>query len=841
MERVILRKFFATFFAVFSVLQFSAIAARSTVSVNGGTKVASSTTNSLVDNECQDSYFGCMDAFCMVDNISGGRCQCSNKHTDLSAQFNALLEQEERADTIAEYGVDFVKDSNLLEEVEKIANDAKPKAKEPKQKSLSRADWDNMFAVQDEEEEEEFVDDEDISNKHGDDLYIAADKMCVEQTPSKCQSTVDMLKMMYAQKIKSDCVAFENSIKQNKLAVNEKVANAEKTVRDAALAEFENANKYGLGQCTRAFKQCMQTTAGCGGDFVNCVSWSANENVSKDGAKVEIAGALSSVEISASTMDALSAKRVLCDSVLENCVNVRDDVWGTFLREISDVLKMAEATAENNLRSSCIKTISDCYIKACREHMDVNDPEGSYDMCLSRPENYKSFCKIELEPCLAATGGSYEKPSESRLWVGVLAELASLRVDACNKEFKACIQDEDRCGEDYSQCIGLDGEDIALLCPDDKLTACYYEYDNNKETVRETLARVADGIMAEVHFALTEACEKAVDDAMFKTCGSVDNCNELLVGNGVGGRSLELQFCEYDATKNQYTNCKQTVEGVSDNELGKTIRNADLSKTEHEAHGFSGVMTGQIEWNLLSALPDNSGVISVDEYVKQLDGFSEMDSKVQDKIKTEVGALGNAIKDTIAAIESDAYVQFCMTGRTVSGLVKNNGFEQFIGKSDNPTFPNITQIARMKIINGAIVSAQTNYHNKYAELTEAEVNGIYTLNKRYAEINEANRVFDEQDANRKRCMELGEKAAFSMNKSGSGAKYKIERNHGNDEKLVGWSAESTYNFKRQVTTTFNMDKMICTKCTRTQACDYEKSNWCKVWDKEQEECTDIQY
>ena len=51
--------------------------------VNTGTKISAAKTNNLVDEDCQDIYFGCMDAFCIVDNVSGGRCQCSNKHRDL--------------------------------------------------------------------------------------------------------------------------------------------------------------------------------------------------------------------------------------------------------------------------------------------------------------------------------------------------------------------------------------------------------------------------------------------------------------------------------------------------------------------------------------------------------------------------------------------------------------------------------------------------------------------------------------------------------------------------------------------------------------------------------------
>ena len=32
--------------------------------------------------------------------------------------------------------------------------------------------------------------------------------------------------------------------------------------------------------------------------------------------------------------------------------------------------------------------------------------------------------------------------------------LAAMRVDSCTAELKNCLQDKDRCGSDYTQCVG---------------------------------------------------------------------------------------------------------------------------------------------------------------------------------------------------------------------------------------------------------------------------------------------------------------------------------------------------------------------------------------------------
>ena len=54
-------------------------AAATKKAINMGTKVATATENTVISKDCQNAYYGCMDAFCMLDNASGGRCQCNDR------------------------------------------------------------------------------------------------------------------------------------------------------------------------------------------------------------------------------------------------------------------------------------------------------------------------------------------------------------------------------------------------------------------------------------------------------------------------------------------------------------------------------------------------------------------------------------------------------------------------------------------------------------------------------------------------------------------------------------------------------------------------------------------
>ena len=859
--------------------------------ISKGTKVAAATNNILVDAECQESYFGCMDAFCIVENVSGGRCQCSNKHIELSARLKEIMDMDNQTYAITTYGVEHIELGQAANDVlgaserafDKAMKDANDESvvdgKDKKSSTLSFAEWNSRFSSQNDDEDDDIyqLDADDIANKKGDELYKAAMGMCFEQTPAKCKESEDMLKMLYVQKIRSDCAAFENSLNKQETESYVKLEDAKRNVRDAALTELKNTNKYNLGECALEFKKCMRGENVCGEDWTGCVTLAAAENMENDkvgsvAKQVKIQGELSSVTIAATSMDALLAKKPLCEHVMNECVKEKDNVWDVFVKDVVTSIKTAELAAESDMRTNCLSNISQCYIKGCKDNMDPKDPEGSYDMCLSRPDNYKAFCKVELEPCLNATGGSYENPDKSSLWRAVLARLASMRVDACTDEFKKCLQDDDRCGKDYSKCIGLDNDDVAGICPEDKLTACYKEYNNEKEAVRESLERIAQGVLLNVDNELLKACEKAVTEAMFKVCGTEDNC-DALIDTTAGTHSLKLQWCEYDGKK--YSNCKEEAAAITDVELGKTTRDSNLNKELHERHYFIGKFDGQIYWDYLNVADDGIGLVGVADYDQATKKIIDMDAAARARVRTEIETLHSSIRNAISAIESDPKVQYCISGRQIEGITLDDDFVQLIGKAGNARFPNLTSNYRRIITISALHKTRDNYFNKYDELVSKYARGSVDLSERMMEIENINDKQNRADPARIACISIGEGDSFGKGSNSSLSKFnqkqatigfeptstglwgaialggaqsanatrQLNRNSGSDNKLVGYSSESSYTYKRQVTTTFSMDTLICHKCIRSQKCKTIGAglDHCKKWADEEEECTDIQF
>lgn len=856
--------------------------------IGTGTTVAAANENVVVSEACRQKYYGCMDSFCMLDNDSGGRCICSDKNAeydDILAQIEALDLQSYQ---MATYGVERIEMgdaadvaiANANAVAQSIMNDT---SKEKEKKSLDLTSW---LSPVDFSSDDVFADtgtlQSPIEGKEGDALFSASNQICVQQMP-ECESELSMLQLMYAQQIRSDCTAYENSLKQQKNASAQKLYAAEQALREAALEQYQSANKYDLGQCTVEFKNCMISTGGCGEDFSGCASIAAFDSTSTRGNKkastYEIQGTVTSIEIQASTYDILLSKKPLCESVTKQCQLVADQVWDTFLKEVAPQVKSAELIAENNARQNCIGNISSCFQQACKDTMDPNDPDGSYDLCLTRPETMLNLCQVPLNACGISTA-SAEDAQESDIWDFVVARLASMRVNSCTAQFKECLQSTDRCGEDYTQCIGLDTDTIMRMCPYDTLVGCqqvYGETDIRGEAVYDELYSVAQGIFLNIDNNLLEECQNAANEAMIKVCGDTENCNSLTVDENIGARSLEYKICEYSNSDNSldinYSACRTDVSQILDSELGRV--EGGTTTGLGDVTPFAGVIDGLIYWESVE-IDEDGRLISVDDYLnnvekKEITGGAVSVNPVQkEKISSELAVLQSNIDSAINAIEADPQVQFCMTGRTVDGI--NNRTVVDRSGSTKGRFPELTKQMRMIIANAALKSAKDNYYKKYDELNDRMLQDYTTIGERVAEIEGENALDARRELAREACVTLSEFSslpkspeppantfgkmlavtsgvlalAFIGYGDSNGNDVTLAEGDLSERQMVGSTQLNQWNYKETITSTFEWDTLVCHKCTRTQQCSKIKNPWfgnkyCKTWADPVETCTDTQF
>ena len=741
--------------------------------INMGTKIASATANTVVSQECQDAYFGCMDSFCMLENTAGGRCKCSDKSIEYDAMLAEIQNKDQQSYMLQTEGVSLLKMGKSADDVYAMAQQAADKVMAEKKKDTETTKkpkvdlslWDNdLFGDAEIFEEEGDVLIGDLTARTGDKMHATAAKICTNQVPTQCKSAVQMLRMVYAQKIESDCAAYQNGLKQQQLESDQKLLAARQSLRDTALEKFEEENKYKTaGDCAAEFGRCMQREENCGQGFKSCVTFSAQDNMTKGQTKQKTLDGFqySRIKLAASTMDQLLSKKPFCDSVLDQCVKVKDQVWNVFLNSFAPTIKTAEIDVETDLRNNCVSEITKCFRDGCAERMDPNSDgdQASYDMCLSNPELLKSLCKPKLEPCLLATGGTYDDAESSILWQSVLAALASYKVDVCTTEIKDCLLSEDRCGKDYSKCIGLNSSDIIDLCPYQKLTACMSE-KKDADTVREYVVQVAQGIALDIDEGLSKACESALTEAMYKYCGDTTTCPNAVVDDNVfKDVGLSVQFCEkktdWEASHNGQTttddeqpgwrsalqkakdalaDAKATIEELK-NAAGQTgvavdARNEYVCKDDIYSFSDEDMVGGKVMPRLVNQVDMASLYTDMDFMYAEREKFEPVDANAmvfnklggenykspdqtmsfynEETLDKIIRTMNSNFRRIVNTIESDPKITYCTSGRKVQGFEEGT----FITKNstENPRYPNLTRNIRSIIANDLLASADTKYY-----------------------------------------------------------------------------------------------------------------------------------
>ena len=495
-----------------------------------------------------------------------------------------------------------------------------------------------------------------------------------------------------------------------------------------------------------------------------------------------------------------------------------------------------------------------------------------------------NLCQVPLNACGINTTSAAEA-QESDIWDFVVARLASMRVNSCSAQFKECLQSEDMCGEDYSQCIGLDTDTIMRMCPYDTLVGCQQVYGDNEirgDAVYEELYSIAQGIFLNIDNNMLEQCQKAVDESMIRVCGDTEDCTNLTIDENIGSRSLEYKICEYtnsaDGLDINYSMCRNNISQIMDSELGR-VTDGSTAGELGAVTPFAGVIDGIIYWDSVE-IGEDGRLISVDQYLENI-GDTNADAETRDKLSSELAVLQSNIDAAINTIEADPQVQYCMTGRTVEGV----GGRSVVDRSNTTTgrFPQLTQQVRMIIANAALKAAKDNYYAKYDELTDKMMDDYVTLGERLSEIEGENALDARRDLARQACVNFAELsslpkspnppkssfgkilsavaiagAAVAIPFTGGLSSFAIAGvmsgvsagvgvaaagaaiagigllgNAGSGDangadtsgqlQLAGSKSLNQWNYKETITTTFDWETLVCHKCTRTQQCSKTKN------------------
>jgi len=649
------------------------------------TSVISTTTNvrqkvtptGLFDQTCYDTYFSCMDQFCIVDNANGGACGCSDDNAGYQAALANIDKQNQNATQLSTVEVEKIQaganadiifgndrqydaQGNVITQQKKDAATAAQNS-QAAALALFNAPIDTSDAV--------FSNADDISTLTGSALYAAAADLCRTRLPDTCARDVALLTPLYTTQIKNDCAAFANAVKKLQATADQTLASAQKDVRDALSASFQAANKYDRGTCLINFKTCMLWPDVCGADWSRCAQYVAAENAqiaTKSTAGTKIVST-DKYNISASTSEMLNSKRNMCESVLDQCVAVRDLVWPDFIRDIAPELHLAELNLESNYRQNCMDTISQCAIKSCNTDFGGQEKSQPMEACLARPEILRAACKVQIDPC---------ERMEPQIWSYVLDKLAALSVDACTQEVKDCFTDSGRCGSDFSQCIGMDFNAMHQMCPVDLLVVCKH---GKSDFSLSDIDGMLMGFFLNVDNSELQNCQNLVTAKMTEICGSTTDCNKFAADDTLGSNSVHSQ------------------------KIGDLYRVTGMITFGRimVGNGMPGAASVKDAGKQLAA-----GEIGVADYIDQVRSANKAvpdADAIIGNIEAELNNIAGTINRTIDLIGSDPKIQFCVSGRDMS---------QITGKDEKTTarFPNLLNQVKMVIASAALRQANDNYN-----------------------------------------------------------------------------------------------------------------------------------
>ena len=737
--------------------------------INMGTKVAETKENTMIDQECRDAFYGCMDSMCKLDNASGGRCRCDDRVTDLDKVLDFIMDLNSQIETIQVDGVRRVQMGEDADAVLAMAKDASKKAlkednsqglvKIPEEKekkiqnlnlntaSLSSGLFDTDVFEDEEEGEKVELLDENFGNKKGAELKNAALKMCVAGLSDNCKKFSMMLQGAYSAQIKSDCVAYENGLKEQKITAEANYKTAERALRDAALEAYQNKNKYkSEGECAFAFKECMMEDQNCGSDWSKCVINPLVATADEQQKVKSITTGATKVDINAVTYDMLHSKfeSGACIKVLNQCQNLnKNKVWETFVVSVAAELKSAELSAEDNRRRNCVNNVVECISGQCSQN-GAEEGSDQWVSCAFSNSIWQGACKVTLDQC-----GADDPSMLDGIKANITAVLSSKRVDECTKQVKECLLSESACGKDYTACVGLSTQQIMDLCPTDKLVACMTDetYSGKESEVLAYVAKVAQGLAMNIDSNMLKQCQEAATAAFKEICGDDEGCPNVKIDEFIAKGDLSVSLC-----KEGTSTCHEDPYAFNANDVLKglittrVIGQVDIDSILYNVSRVTSVQDTKdvkgkdIRKDIQKKGKENNKTSTASEEVSHK-VFYANNPKVSSSagysmatLNKLLAALNNAYDRTIKEIEATPKVQYCMTGRN---------FQQFSDKQDAASqakvkarFPDLTKSIRGKIARELLSKVYEPYYTALDEINDDQkVEDLRdSLNKRIAEV-----------------------------------------------------------------------------------------------------------
>lgn len=400
--------------------------------------------------QCREAYATCMDQFCANANDTYRRCYCSQRFSefrDTEAALDAvklLLQQfednnlnavdktaaEVNAMYTATVGEAAIKNDvsgaqSILTEVTDILS-GKKKPGEDNEKNTLNSElglldidediWGGSSSIFDNE-----IQRTNITDLEGQALYNETNKQCMELVKDVCSSeaVLNMATSSYNIMIVQDCNVYERKIDTQREAVMDTVRQAEKILRQARLEEYREHNSADVNECLTKVRTAMMQDTACGENYKRCLDYTGNYidqngNAIYSAALFKLTNLIDLYGGDGMSSDILGMnpnynrwfddeKRMFVTTALDSCRDIADTVWREFKRTAIIEIAQAQEAKLEEVRSSCVTTITECYDNQSGQMKDMEKNTAEVAGAIG-VQAARAMCAEKVMACAAVYG-----------------------------------------------------------------------------------------------------------------------------------------------------------------------------------------------------------------------------------------------------------------------------------------------------------------------------------------------------------------------------------------------------------------------------------------------------
>ena len=536
---------------------------------------------------CRESYATCMDQICANADDTYRRCVCSDRYTQfrnienaldqamvMLAQFqdnNLNVVDKTAAEVEAMYSAtvgemaiksDTSAAAQMLDEISNLLSGKSTSSPySGSANSLGILDLDfstDLGDIWSNDVSSIFSSGgQDMSTLEGTALFNAAQNQCVKLSQDACENDAafSMSRSSYNILINQDCNLYETKLNTNREKVAKAIRLAEQYLREARLEEYRSHNSADVNECIAKVRDAILQDTACGENYKRCLDpTGAYINGATGDAiysprlfqlekTISLEGVTTSGNVNTDILgqnktydNFLNGYRQYVVRELDTCRDIADFVWTEFKRNA--IIEIAQAQSEKleEVRSSCVDTISECYDTQTNALKNVDKNTATAAGALAR-YTAGDMCAEKVSACATLYGSTQNNQSctfdkqghltSDRDSCGLTSLLNYVKVvddlsvaQKCEEAIEEYVTD--LCTPDNStysypyNCRKLSRSDIkgsieqfAIDNCSDPSTGTVAAFNNLPERVQTRVTRLLEDINEEMNATLADECNES--------------------------------------------------------------------------------------------------------------------------------------------------------------------------------------------------------------------------------------------------------------------------------------------------------------------------------------------